>query len=111
MNMPAPLPESRFDEESTLTVGHLTVFLAKRTAQMHDRRIPLSRRESSLLRTFMSEPDRVFTREELCRIVWRRRHTRATKLVEVSIGRLRRKMGAGLIQTVRSLGYTLQAEA
>ena len=45
----------------------------------------------------MSRKDggRVFTRTELCERVWEHAHEYDTKLVEVFIGRLRKKIGPG----------------
>lgn len=103
---------SHFENPTSLTVGDLTVYPAERSARFARRRIDLSRRELTLLRILMSMPNRIFTREELCRQVWRRKYSRTTKLVEVSIARLRRKIGEpDLIQTVRSEGYTLREQA
>jgi DNA-binding response OmpR family regulator len=68
----------------------------------------LSARELTLLKVLMREPGRVFTRTELCERVWERKHDYDTKLVEVFIGRLRRKLGRpSLIQTRRHIGYTI----
>lgn len=95
--------------EVALTVGDVAVCVETRSARIASRNIPLSRCELTLLRTFMSAPDRIFSRHELCRRVWRRRHDRSTRLVEVAISRLRRKIGAPeFIQTVREQGYALR---
>ena len=54
---------------------------------------------------------RVFTRTELCERIWQRQHEYDTKLVEVFIGRLRKKIDepfqVALIKTVRHLGYSI----
>ncbi len=56
----------------------------------------------------MREPGRVFTRTELCERVWERQHEYDMKLVEVFVGRLRKKIDAPpLIHTVRHAGYTM----
>jgi len=61
-----------------------------------------------LLKVLMREPGRVFTRTELCERVWEHAHEYDTKLVEVFIGRLRRKIGnPPLIHTVRHVGYAI----
>jgi DNA-binding response OmpR family regulator len=63
-----------------------------------------------LLKVLMREPGRVFTRTELCERVWEHPHEYDTKLVEVFIGRLRRKIGdPTLIHTVRHVGYTINS--
>lgn len=96
----------------TLRVGDLTLNLDDREACRGERRIELSERECALLKVLMREPGRVFSRPELCERVWQREHEYDTKLVEVFVGKLRKKIDedsdAPLIQTVRHLGYTLR---
>jgi DNA-binding response OmpR family regulator len=54
----------------------------------------------------MREPGRVFTRTELCERIWEHAHEYDTKLVEVFIGRLLKRVGdPPLIHTVRYVGY------
>jgi two-component system OmpR family response regulator/two-component system copper resistance phosphate regulon response regulator CusR len=74
------------------------------------RRIELSPRELMLLKALLREPGRVFTRTELCESVWEHKHEYDAKLVEVFIGRLRKKIGdPPLIHTVRHVGYTIDS--
>lgn len=95
----------------TLQVGDLTLNLDDREAWRGERRIELSERECALLNVLMREPGRVFSRVELSERVWSREHEYDTKLVEVFIGRLRKKIDNEaddpLIKTVRHLGYML----
>src|SRR5438128_2018983 len=100
----------RYPEEPVLKlrVGDLTLDLASHEVHRGTRRIELSARELMLLKVLMREPGRVFTRTELCERVWEHPHEYDTKLVEVFIGRLRKKIGEpSLIQTVRHVGYTI----
>ena len=95
--------------ELMLRVGDLTLNLADNELHRGNRRIELSARELTLLKVLMREPGRVFTRTELCERVWEREHEYDTKLVEVFIGRLRKKIEAPpLIHTVRHAGYTIR---
>jgi len=100
----------RYPEEPVmfLRVGDLTLDLATHDVHRGAKRIELSPRELMLLKVLMREPGRVFTRTELCERVWEHAHEYDTKLVEVFIGRLRKKIGDPLlIHTVRHVGYTL----
>ena len=102
----------RFAEEPALVLraGDLTLNLAEQAVHRGARAIELSTRELTLLKVLLREPGRVFTRTELCERVWEREHEYDTKLVEVFIGRLRKKIGApSLIETVRHIGYTIAA--
>ncbi|HZR79078.1 MAG TPA: response regulator transcription factor, partial [Chthoniobacterales bacterium] len=100
----------RFAEEPQLIlrIGDLALNLTDRQVTRGAKPIELSSRELTLLRILMREPGRVFTRTELCERVWERKHDYDTKLVEVFIGRLRKKLGTPpLIHTVRHVGYTI----
>ena len=100
----------RYPEEPALSlrVGDLTFDLANHEVYRGSERIDLSTRELMLLKVLMREPARVFTRTELCERVWEHEHEYDTKLVEVFIGRLRKKIGdPPLIHTVRHVGYTI----
>jgi len=95
-----------------LRVADLTFDLANHEVHRGTRRIDLSARELTLLKVLMREPGRTFTRTELCERVWEHEHEYDTKLVEVFIGRLRRKIGdPPLIHTVRYVGYTIHEPA
>jgi DNA-binding response OmpR family regulator len=62
-----------------------------------------------LLKLLMREPGRGVTRTELCERVWEHAHEYDTKLVEVFIRRLRKKIGARpFIHTVQHVGYTIR---
>jgi DNA-binding response OmpR family regulator len=97
------------EPEVTLRVGDLTLDLVRQEVQRGGRYLDLSARELTLLKVLMREPGRVFTRIELCERVWEREHEYDTKLVEVFVGRLRKKIGLPpLVQTVRHVGYTVR---
>lgn len=101
----------RYAEEPALNlrVGDLTLHLATHEVYRGERRIELSTRELMLLKVLMREPGRVFTRTELCERVWEHEHEYDTKLVEVFIGRLRKKIDVPpMIHTVRHVGYTIR---
>jgi DNA-binding response OmpR family regulator len=101
----------RYPEEPTLKlrVSDLTLDLGSHEVHRGLVHIHLSARELMLLKVLMREPGRVFTRTELCERVWEHPHEYDTKLVEVFIGRLRKKIGdPPLIHTVRHVGYTMR---
>lgn len=63
----------------------------------------------------MQEPGRVFSRTELCELVWKREHQYDMRTVDILIARLRKKVEADfaepLIHTSRAVGYTIHAAA
>jgi DNA-binding response OmpR family regulator len=92
----------------TLRVGDLSLDLVEHKVHRNARQIELSARELMLLKVLMREPGRTFSRTELCQRVWEHEHEYDTKLVEVFIGRLRKKIGEPqLIHTVRHVGYCI----
>lgn len=99
----------------TLRVGDLVLDLSTHQLHRAGRKIELSPRELALLRVLLREPGRIFSRTELCERIWHRQHEYDTKLVEVFVGRLRKKVdGASevsLIKTVRHLGYSIEEPA
>src|SRR5205085_10852699 len=97
------------EPEITLRVADLTLDLANQQVHRGDQYIELSTREMTLLKVLMREPGRVFTRKEFCERFWEREHEYDMKLVEVFVGRLRKKIGTPpLIHTVRHVGYTIR---
>src|SRR5215813_4930980 len=99
----------RYPEEPLLKlhVGDLTLDVVNHHVYRGLRRIELSARELMLLKVLMREPGRVFTRTELRERIWQHAHEYDTKLVEVFISRLRKRVGdPPLIHTVRRVGYT-----
>src|SRR5205814_6065245 len=94
----------RYPEEPALSlrVGDLALDLVNHQVYRGSRRIELSARELMLLKVLMREPGRIFTRTELCERVWEHEHEYDTKLVEVFVGRLRKRIGDHpLIRSVR----------
>lgn len=70
--------------------------------------VDLTYMEYELLKFLASSPGRVFTRETLLSRVWGYEYYGGARTVDVHVRRLRSKLGeesAGLIQTVRSVGY------
>jgi two-component system OmpR family response regulator/two-component system response regulator QseB len=73
--------------------------------------VALSTREFDLLQLLMLSPGRVLTREQLEQQLYPWGREVDSNAVEVHVHHLRRKLGAGLIQTVRGVGYALAREA
>lgn len=69
--------------------------------------VPLSTREFDLLQALMLGAGRVLTREQLEQHLYSWGHEVESNAVEVHVHHLRRKLGSGLIQTVRGVGYAI----
>jgi DNA-binding response OmpR family regulator len=91
-----------------LTHGDVRLDPATREVTLAGDEVSLSRREHALLEFFLRHPDRVITKTELLDRVWDARGVGyEPNTVEVYVGYLRRKLGPGVIQTVRGAGYRL----
>jgi len=69
--------------------------------------VPLSTREFDLLHMLMLNAGRVLSREQLEQQLYSWGQEVESNAIEVHIHHLRRKLGSGLIQTVRGVGYML----
>jgi DNA-binding response OmpR family regulator len=93
----------------SLIAGRLSLDLVGRTADAGTGPVRLSEREFLLLQHLMRREGEVCTREELLAEVWGLSFDPGSNVVDVYVGRLRSKLGADLIETVRNVGYRLQA--
>jgi len=97
---------------TVLRVGPLELDLIERVARRGEQVIPLSGSEFKLLEYFMRRPDRVVTRDMLLEDVWHYRFIPQTNLVDVHIGRLRRKVdnfgGEPMLVSIRGVGFVLR---
>jgi two-component system OmpR family response regulator len=101
--------------ETLLRVGPLELDLIARTARRGQRELELLPREFQLLEYMMRREGQVLTRAMLLENVWNYRFVPQTNLVDVHIGRLRRKVDASgeppMILSIRGAGFQLRAPA
>ncbi|MBQ8084153.1 MAG: response regulator transcription factor [Clostridia bacterium] len=98
--------------ESVMEAGPVTVDPQSRSVTVNGNRVALTLKEYDLLCLFLSHPGQVFTREELLRSVWGTDFVGESRTIDVHIGTLRTKLGAGgrYIETVRGVGYKMVKE-
>ena len=98
---------------TVLRVGSLELDLLRRTVKRGNRPIDLRPREFQLLGYMMRRSDELLTRETLLKEVWHYKFVPETNLVDVHMGKLRRKVDgsdeAPMIRTVRGEGFVLSA--
>ena len=99
--------------EMMLRVGSLALDLMDRTAKRGDRLIDLRPREFQLLKYMMQRSEKLLTRATLFKEVWNYKFVPDSNLVDVHMGRLRRKVDganeAPMIRNVRGAGFVLSA--
>ena len=100
----------RAAEKQLIRVGGLEMNLGEHIVTADGIRIQLTLKEFELLRTFMTNPGRAFTREQLLSSVWCEDFLGETRTVDVHVGTLRQKLGScgKYIRTVRGVGYRLE---
>ncbi|KZE39043.1 PhoB family transcriptional regulator [Bhargavaea cecembensis] len=86
----------------------LTMNEETRDVTRDGRSIDLTPREYDLLLYFLKHPNRVFEREQLLDAVWGFDYYGDTNVVDVYVRYVRKKIGDGLIHTVRGVGYVLK---
>lgn len=69
--------------------------------------LQLTPQEFRILAYFMHHPGRVISRQTLIAHVYDRHFNRESNVVDVLLGRIRRKLSVNIIQTVRGQGYRL----
>ncbi|WP_434809808.1 response regulator transcription factor [Microbacterium sp. bgisy189] len=91
----------------TLRHGELELDVRTRRARVGTHSVELSSREFSLAEEFVRNPGQVLSREQLLSRVWGYDFDPGSNVADVYVGYLRQKLGAGLIETVRGVGYRL----
>lgn len=96
-----------------LSYGDLEMDLAGHKVKRGGVAVQLGPTEFRLLRHFLEQPGRVFSRERLLSAVWGQDSEIEARTVDVHIRRLRKALNAGgredVIRTVRSAGYALDS--
>jgi two-component system copper resistance phosphate regulon response regulator CusR len=94
-------------EATLLRAGDVTLDLRTRRASVGGRTVELTAREFALAETFLRHPDQVLSRQQLLSHVWGYDFDSDSNIVDVYVRYLRRKLGDGVIATVRGMGYRL----
>ena len=112
----AGIPSARLAAPLTdrvLRVGSLELDLIDQTVKRGDRGIDLRPREFRLLKYMMQRSGTLLTRATLLKDVWNYKFVPETNLVDVHMGKLRRKVDGSnespMIRNVRGVGFVLSA--
>ena len=111
-----PVDRRRFIAGASLAAGGLAyagieMDLGAHKVKRDGNALQLGPTEYRLLRHFLENPGRVFSRQQLLETVWPHSEDIELRTVDVHIRRLRLAIGEpDLVLTVRSAGYALDAE-
>ena len=99
------------EHSAVIIFGAFECHVKARTAFRQNRHLALSPKEFELFRYFMENAGETVTREMLLRDVWNMSFDPQTNVVDVNIGRLRRKLEDGFdrpaLETIWGSGYRL----
>lgn len=96
---------------SNITVGPLSIDTKMMSVTVADKPVQLTPLEYRLVAYLAHHPDRVITQAELNEHLYAYDGEKDSNAVEVLIGRVRRKLGGGLIETKRGFGYLMTNQA
>ena len=90
-----------------VTHGPLAIDLAARSIHRDGRPVPLTAREWALFEAFLSRPGQLLSKAQLEDKLYAFGSDVESNTIEVHVSRLRKKLGAAVIETERGLGYRL----
>lgn len=100
------------DQDQTLRTGRLAFDRESLRFTVDDREIRMTAKELAIIELLMSKPGTLFSRERILSNVWGLNMDPLTNVVDVYIGKLRKKIDNdadhSVIETVRGMGYRLR---
>lgn len=94
-----------FAKTETVTVGDIILNVSECTVTKDGVTVELTKNEFKVLELLMGNPRRVFTKEQIYESAWYDADSVDDNTIRVIISRLRDKVGAEHIKTIRGLGY------
>ncbi len=91
----------------SLSLGEVRLEVSAKRAYVGDREVPLTAREWDIVQLLGKRRGRVVMRTEIVEQVWRHDAAGAEASLEVLVGRIRKKLGASFVRTVRGEGYVV----
>ena len=103
------------DEKKVLKEGIFTVDIYGKKIFKGDEEIDLTPKEYALIKIFIENPNRAFSRDELLDLAWGKNYFADSKIIDVNIRRLRSKIEdssskQGYIETIWGFGYRWRGE-
>jgi two-component system OmpR family response regulator len=90
-----------------ITHGSLEIDLAARGVRRDGRPVQLTAREWALFEAFLARPGQLLSKAQLEEKLYAFDAEVESNTIEVHVSRLRKKLGAGIVETERGLGYRL----
>jgi two-component system, OmpR family, response regulator len=87
--------------------GDLSIDLAARSVRRQGKSVPLTAREWTLFEAFAQRPSLLLSKAQLEERMYAFDAEVESNTIEVYVGRIRKKLGSDVIETVRGMGYRL----
>src|SRR5690606_1582094 len=105
-------PTNNIPISNSIHYRELTLNLANFTARVNEKQVPLTSKEYQILKLFMTNQTRVYTKEQIYHFIWEDDFYGNENVINVHIRRLRAKIEADpskptYIQTVWGTSYKL----
>ena len=94
--------------DTMITVGSMSLNVDECSFTKDGKTIELTKAELKVLELLMSQPKRVFTKDQIYESAWYEDGAVDDNTIRVIISRLREKIGAEHIKTIRGLGYRFE---
>jgi two-component system, OmpR family, copper resistance phosphate regulon response regulator CusR len=94
-------------EYNLLRGGGVTLDVRTRRVAVGDRSVELSTREFGMLEALLRHAGQILSRNQLAALAWGPETDPNSNVVEVAVSQLRKKLGDGIVETIRGAGYRL----
>lgn len=95
------------EQNDIITFNDIVIEKSKFKVKFQEKEVKLARKEFDLLVLLLSDPGKLFTREEIMNRVWKDDSFVGDRTIDVHIRKLRQKFGDNLINTIKGIGYQL----
>ncbi|AUH65542.1 response regulator transcription factor [Paracoccus zhejiangensis] len=95
------------DPNPLVSLGALQIDLAARSIHRDGKLVPLTAREWALFEAFLARPGQLLSKAQLEEKLYAFDAEVESNTIEVHVSRLRKKLGASVIETERGMGYRL----
>jgi two-component system alkaline phosphatase synthesis response regulator PhoP len=95
-------------DKDIINVADLSIDKVKVLVYKNNEEIVLAKKEFELLYLLASKPGKVFTREEIFKIVWGNDVIVGNRTIDVHIRKIREKVGEDYIKTIKGIGYKFE---
>jgi len=99
---------TKTDHSAVIIINDLEIDSVSFVVRKKEEKIKLPKKEFKLLKLLAASPNKVFTREDIFNKVWGNDVIVGDRTIDVHMRKIREKIGAGYITTVKGIGYKFE---